>query len=217
VATPVGHALAGYAVYQLNVGAKPEKKSTFFWLCVLMAIAPDLDFIPGILRGQPNLYHQGISHSVGVGLIVSCGVAAVYSLRKGTFWCDWGLLFLAYASHLAVDFFGPDGRPPYGQPLLWPLSGEYYLAPVPVFLGVRHAESVFASHSEWMIGLFHVRNLLAIAIEVVVIAPLIIGVRYMQNFRRVAQNKRQRKRMPTKRCKDCHDDLLPSRNDVYTR
>ena len=193
MATPIGHALAGYAVYQLSAGATPKKKPTFLWLCVLMAMAPDLDFIPGILRGQPNLYHQGISHSVGVGLVVSCGMAAVYSLGKGTFWSDWGLLFLAYASHLVIDFFGPDGRPPYGQPLLWPLSREYYLAPVPVFLGVRHAKSVSASPGEWMIAIFHVRNLLAIGIEVLVIAPLVIGVRYLQHFRRGAQGQEETK------------------------
>ena len=34
--------------------------------------APDLDFIPGLILGRPNLYHHGISHSLGAAVIFSC-------------------------------------------------------------------------------------------------------------------------------------------------
>lgn len=182
MATPIGHALAGYAAYYLNAGIQPERRRTLFWWCLGMAIAPDLDFIPGILQGQPNLYHQGISHSVGMAFAASLIVAIVF-FRKRSSWTAWRFLFLAYLSHLAIDFFGPDGRPPYGQPLFWPLSDEYYLAPVPVFWGVTHAKTVSATSGEWITAVMNIRNLVAIVVEVVVLAPLVLLVRYRHNRR----------------------------------
>jgi len=35
-----------------------------------------------------------------------------------------------YASHLLLDFFTIDRRPPYGGRFLWPFSDAYYLSPV---------------------------------------------------------------------------------------
>ena len=40
-------------------------------LFVLFANAPDLDFVPGILLGDPGAYHHGISHSLGFALMVA--------------------------------------------------------------------------------------------------------------------------------------------------
>jgi len=35
-----------------------------------MAVAPDLDFIPGIIVGKPTLYQQGLSHSLGFAVLI---------------------------------------------------------------------------------------------------------------------------------------------------
>jgi inner membrane protein len=182
MATPIGHALAGYSVYV--AGTSPRSRPpVLFWFCLLMAIAPDFDFIPGILHGQPNLYHQGISHSLGAGLLVSFAAALIVS--KGAFWKNWTLLFVAYASHLALDFFAPDGRPPYGQPLLWPISSEYYFAPTgwQFLWGVRHAKATSAITSEWISGIFQPQNLGAIIIEVLVTLPMILLARYASGWK----------------------------------
>jgi inner membrane protein len=182
MATPIGHALAGYAVYLAGTSLK-SRRTILFWLCLLMAIAPDFDFIPGILQGQPNLYHQGLSHSLGAGLLVS--VAAALIISKGAMWKNWSLLFVAYASHLALDFFAPDGRPPYGQPLFWPISNEYYFAPTSLQLlwGVHHAKATSAATTEWLSGILQLRNLRAISIEVLVTLPVILLARCVSSLK----------------------------------
>jgi inner membrane protein len=178
MATPIGHALAGYSVYLAGTSFQ-SNRTILFWLCPLVAVAPDFDFIPGILQGQPNLYHQGLSHSLGAALFVSLATALI--LSKGTLWKNWSLLFVAYASHLALDFFAPDGRPPYGQPLFWPISGEYYVAPPSLQLlwGVHHAKATSAATSEWVSGILQLHNLGAISIEVLVTLPVILLARYV--------------------------------------
>jgi inner membrane protein len=176
MATPIGHALAGYSVYVAGSSVK-SRTPILFWACLLIAIAPDFDFIPGILHGQPNLYHQGLSHSLGAALVVS--LAAALIVGKGALWKNWSLLFVAYVSHLALDFFAPDGRPPYGQPLLWPISSTYYLAPLPlqILWGVRHAKATSAGTSEWISGILQPQNLRAIGIEVLVTLPMVLLAR----------------------------------------
>lgn len=185
MATPIGHALAGYAVYRSIFGAIRQERRTFLWLCLLMAIAPDLDFVPGILVGQPALYHQGITHSLGFALMVSLGLAVAYgrySKQRGKMTAYWGGFFLAYTSHLVIDFFGPDGRLPYGQPLFWPLNDSHYLSPVPIFWGVHHVVSTSATTGQWIIAILNPHNLRAIGIEVLVMLPVLLLVWYLRSL-----------------------------------
>jgi inner membrane protein len=183
MASPVGHGLMGYAVYRLTAGAKRDDRRTLLWLCVLLAIAPDLDFLPGLFLGQPALYHQGVSHSLGFALVVSLGVAVAYSLNRGTIWADWGRFFLAYASHLLIDLFGPDKRPPYGIPLFWPLSDACYLASFQIFRGFHHAKATSSTTGEWVAGILDPQNLVAIGIEVIVTLSVILLVQWVQNLK----------------------------------
>jgi len=185
MATPIGHALAGYSVYVASSSFQP-RNSILFWLCLLMAIAPDFDFLPGILHGQPNLYHQGASHSLGAGLLVSFAAALIFC--REAFWKNWILLFFAYASHLVLDFFAPDGRPPYGQPVFWPISDRYYLAPpgLQILWGVHHAKATSASTGDWIASILQSRNLTAISIEVLMTLPMILLARYASRWKNPA-------------------------------
>lgn len=173
MATPLGHSLAGYAVFAFFVSKQTSKRTDLKVLCLLLAIAPDLDFLPGLLMGSPALYHQGVTHSLGFGLMFSMGIAWVWSLRGGEFSNIIGLFSVSYISHLILDFFGPDGRLPYGIPLFWPLSGEYFISPIRMFWGMHHVGSTHASILEWINGIFSLYNLQVIAFEIVVITPLI--------------------------------------------
>jgi membrane-bound metal-dependent hydrolase YbcI (DUF457 family) len=178
MATPVGHTLAGYAVAALV--ARPEGRPMIA-LAVVMANAPDLDFLPGLLVGMPALYHQGVTHSLGFGVMVSAAAAAgAFRLRGTAFGPTFGICLLAYASHLALDALGTDARPPYGQRLLWPLSDVSFGGSLSVLPGVRHASSTSASTSEWLSGIFSAANVGAVAIEALVLAPLVYGARRRQ-------------------------------------
>jgi membrane-bound metal-dependent hydrolase YbcI (DUF457 family) len=117
MASPVGHGLLGYGIGRLGESDAGPTGPLLLATCAVFAIAPDLDFLPGIAMGQPALHHQGISHSLIVGLGLSLA-AALLLWRGATQWRRaWALLFAAYSSHLVFDLFGPDGRPPIGIPL----------------------------------------------------------------------------------------------------
>jgi inner membrane protein len=174
MATPVGHSLAGYLVFSLSGERQGPRKVRWLLFYICLANAADLDFLPGTLLGRPALYHQGISHSLGFALVVSLAVAGICRRWAKSFAAIFALSCTAYVSHLVIDFLGADTRPPYGIPILWPLSGEYFIAPIPVFWGVRHAGTAAGSMREWLIALLHPYNLGAIALEVVLLLPFVV-------------------------------------------
>ena len=57
MATPIGHVLGGYLVYACASSARPVRNRIVIWVCLALAISPDLDFVPGLWVGQPALYH----------------------------------------------------------------------------------------------------------------------------------------------------------------
>jgi membrane-bound metal-dependent hydrolase YbcI (DUF457 family) len=174
MATPLGHALAGYAIYSFARGAQRHDDLRLMIACVFMAIAPDLDLLPGLLMGTPAQYHQGITHTLGLALPLSFGVAAISGIRGRSFLMVFSCCVLAYLSHLVLDLLNPDTRPPYGIQLFWPISGEYFISPVPILLGVRHATSPATSIQAWVQRMLHVHNLAAIAWEALLIVPFIL-------------------------------------------
>jgi membrane-bound metal-dependent hydrolase YbcI (DUF457 family) len=143
-------------------------------LGVALAVAPDLDVIPGLLVGQPALYHAEASHSLGAALAVSAAAAVLLRVVGLSFLAAFLVGFLAYGSHLALDMVGVDGRPPFGIPLLWPLSDMRFISPVPLLPGVRHAATASTGTVDWLQALFSLRNVIAIGIEVLVTGPLLL-------------------------------------------
>jgi len=177
MATPIGHALAGYAVFSTYTPAARRDRRMLLGWCLVMAMAPDVDFLPGMLMGQPGRYHQGLSHSLGVAVVVSLALTLLYSRKRHTMAADGGRFFLAYASHLVLDFWGSDTRPPYGIPLFWPLSERVYLAPWPIFVGVQHTLPTTATTGNWLATIFQPVNLRALGLEVLVLLPITLLVR----------------------------------------
>ena len=55
---------------------KPQNVKLLFFY-IFIANAPDLDFLPGLIIGKPNLYHHGISHSLGIGILFSLILAFI--------------------------------------------------------------------------------------------------------------------------------------------
>ncbi|MFQ5584839.1 MAG: hypothetical protein ACE5GL_10425 [Calditrichia bacterium] len=66
--SPIGHSLAGYVIASFKSGSLFNKNLSTVLLFVFVANVPDLDFIPGLIIGKPNIYHHGVSHSLGVGI-----------------------------------------------------------------------------------------------------------------------------------------------------
>jgi inner membrane protein len=185
--TPFGHSLAGCAVYNFAVGAKDRNRLNLIFLCIFMATAADLDFLPGILIGRPALYHHGITHSLGFTLMASLVVAGIYRFRGASFSAIFNLCFFSYLSHLVIDFFGHSNpyRHPPGIPLFWPITKENFVSPVQLFLGVHHEGSPSASTLEWIKSMIDPYNVAAIALEMVLIMPFIfLGQLYRKRYGR---------------------------------
>jgi inner membrane protein len=121
--SPVGHLLAGAAVYVVGV-TRECRARTLLAIALLGSIVPDFDFVPGILIGDMGAFHHGISHSLtfallfgGLTLLVARYTADARPLQASL------LAVLVYSAHVLLDFLNvnPGTR---GVPLLWPLWHE---------------------------------------------------------------------------------------------
>lgn len=157
----IGHALAGYAAVRLTGGRLQSN-----WPHVLVAAVPDLDIVLDILRDKPIDYRNRRSHSAGAaiaaGLVLGgcawmAGRPFVSNALKGT---------AAYASHLALDYFGKEAED--GLPLLWPFTHKRLSADRPVF------KTIYSRRGGFFTGLITKRNLQKIGREVVILSPVVV-------------------------------------------
>lgn len=172
MASPLGHALAGYAIGRgANAGRAADVR--LLAVCAALAVAPDLDFLPGVLAGRPAAYHQGISHSLTLAIAVGAIAAAALAGTRAGFPRLWLICSAAYASHLAIDLVGQDARAPFGIPLFWPISSETWLSPVTLLPGIAHASSSEVTNAEWLRSIFTLHNARALLLELALACPLL--------------------------------------------
>jgi inner membrane protein len=184
VASPLGHSLIGYTLAAAMSNERVGRKFRQVLGCILIANAPDLDFLPGMLLGKPNLFHHGISHSLGVGILFSLTLAALVNWRKRQhIRTDFLIFFTLYASHLMLDYISSDGRPPLGIPLFWPLSNEYFLFPHPILPGVMHSKLDHATIVQFLDDVFSVHNLYVVFLEIAMATPLLLIIFFLRKGR----------------------------------
>jgi hypothetical protein len=123
--SPIGHILAGGAVY-LGATRQEDQSKAILGFVLLGSILPDFDFLPGLLVGNPGLYHHGISHSIGFASLYGVLVfGTFYWVHRGIAKRAAVLAILAYGSHLVLDALGAS-EGARGIPILWPLSSERF-------------------------------------------------------------------------------------------
>jgi membrane-bound metal-dependent hydrolase YbcI (DUF457 family) len=136
--SPVAHTLFGLTCCHLFRTAFPGS-TVRTWspmgLVLLASLAPDLDFIPGLLRGDPGRYHQTLSHSLGASFLIALVLLGTFrsGFPEGTGRQWGGLVLFLILGHLFLDYFTEDTRPPIGFPLFWPFSERRFTSPLPVF------------------------------------------------------------------------------------
>jgi membrane-bound metal-dependent hydrolase YbcI (DUF457 family) len=132
--SPIGHTLAGCAVaLALTPPQMSQSQAWQAWaLCVISANLADMDFIPGLITGDPRHFHRGPSHSLMAAIVVAGLGASLLTWWSVPWLTRAGLIFLAYASHVGLDYFTP-GR---GVLLSWPISHRRYQAAYPWFRGI---------------------------------------------------------------------------------
>ena len=140
--SPVAHALAGAALY---AGLTPRGAVRADWrpwgVAALAGATADLDFLPGLLVGDPSRYHHWATHSLLAALVFALLVAPLGGPLLGQPRRGPAILAAAYLSPLALDWVTVDRTVPRGIPLLWPASDAVFLAPVQVFADIHHGAS----------------------------------------------------------------------------
>ncbi|MDP6139718.1 MAG: metal-dependent hydrolase [Arenicellales bacterium] len=162
--------------------ARPANRCSRWWLLlvVLAGCAADLDFLPGLLFNDPNRFHHGPSHSLLAAVLFGAGVSALgqaLPLPRGS----GRLAALIYASHLLGDWLAADDGAPFGIPLLWPFSMEYFISPVTVFSNFHHG-TAGAGLTAVLANIFSMHNLAAVALEVALLLPLLVLVQWWRAF-----------------------------------
>lgn len=212
--TPVGHALAGLLVAALvaprapdgPVGSPDAVPPREAWrvlaaaggIGVAAGLAPDLDFVPGFLLGDPGRFHHGPSHSLGAAVAAGLAAAATARLleRRSAALARLGaaraalLAGVAWLLHALLDALAADTSAPYGVMLWWPLSDRYVISPWSLFLDVQReqatAAAFFATLATW-------HNVRAVLLETLLLGPpvlLALGLRRPGARRRTAGARR---------------------------
>ena len=129
----LAHAAAGYLAYEAFRPAGSHRP----WLlagAVVLANAPDLDFLPGLAIGDPTAFHRGVTHTLGAAALLGAAAWLLARWRRAERPWWWAAFVLAaYGSHLVVDWMTVDAIPPFGIQLLWPLDGRWLHAPFALF------------------------------------------------------------------------------------
>jgi inner membrane protein len=129
--SPLGHTLVGLCGSLLVQGAVPARRQVMLVAgAVFISLLPDLDVLPGLVLGDPRLYHHQATHSLFSGILFGLFFAGVARWRgdRGAMWGLWagGL----YLSHVLLDLLVDDPSPPFGVQLLWPFTSAYFIAPI---------------------------------------------------------------------------------------
>jgi membrane-bound metal-dependent hydrolase YbcI (DUF457 family) len=132
--SPIGHALAGLAIglvvepsTRAEPASTPSRFSTFAVVGAVVAALPDADLLYSPI-------HRGMSHSIGVTIVLMIITAAVTGWVTGGVRWRWVLLMgAAHASHIVMDWLGTDHYAPPGLEALWPFSHRFYISGWDIF------------------------------------------------------------------------------------
>jgi inner membrane protein len=183
--SPVGHALAGLVlVAALAPKARGRATAAAAVLAVGASLAPDLDFLPGLLLDDPGRFHHGASHSVGAAVL---GAVAGYALarmlpRLGLRPAQAAVIAgLCVLGHAVLDLFAVDTSIPYGVMLWWPLDTRYVISPWTPFLDIQREQSGTAAFFRTL-ATWH--NVQAMLIEAIVFGPALAIARWRRRLAR---------------------------------
>ncbi len=182
---PVAHMAVGLSSYILFKREQDRSRKDSFRLiitCLALSILPDFDFIPGIIANDVNKFHHGISHTLVSSVFI--GELSFLILLKIELNINKYRLMVsclcASVSHPLLDYFSADYSLPYGVPLFWPLSADYYTSPVSLFGSIEKGGKDFTS---FVCSLINWNNLRSLAVElffVLIILSVVIGIRKWQ-------------------------------------
>lgn len=177
MSSPIGHSLAGLMIYRVVHGPGSGMAWGQLALYVFAANAADLDFVPGLLSGDPNRYHHGISHSIGFAIFFGFIFSLIFYLFRRRSIIKYFVVFSGlYLSHIVLDLMYIDTSRPYGEPFFWPFSPEYFYPSFAFLPDIRRS----AETADFFNSLFSLHNLWAVSIETLLFVPVIIIMGILQ-------------------------------------
>lgn len=151
--SPIAHTTMGYVIHKAYQARRPGQGLGQFGrlprlliLTSALSLLPDIDSIAGLLLRDFGRYHNSVSHSLVVGLVVALviGVLAWATMRAG--FLDWFVLaLLCYELHIVLDFF--TGM--RGVMLFWPFSSARFQSPVKLFYGLHWSDGIVSINHLW--------------------------------------------------------------------
>jgi len=168
--SPLAHTMMGYVIYRIYRPRTPELASKrlgpiplLLLLTTSLSMLPDLDSVAGVLMGDFGRFHNNMTHSLLIGLVVALGVGFIGWLKPHYGFFRWfTITLLCYDLHVMMDFFTV-GR---GVMAFWPLLSDRFLSPVIIFYGLH-----------WSDGVFSIRHLWTLLSESALVLPLALTVR----------------------------------------
>lgn len=125
---PVLHSFAGFGLCKtLQAGKKEADKWSLIIFCMIMANAPDLDFIPGVLVHDAASFHRGPSHSFAGAFLGGAIAGLLFAAWKKLPKIQTVFVSVScYLSHILLDL---TGQSPKGLQILWPFSTHRFHGP----------------------------------------------------------------------------------------
>ena len=179
---PIAHSLLGGAVCVASDRDGAAAGYRRFTLAVILANGADLDYLPGMLMGDPHRFHRMATHSFGSAILVALLVAwlvrrgwlRAWPLRPG--WPSGAagtamIVGLLWASHIVLDSLNADFSEPVGVMMFWPLSTVWVPA-IPLFYNI---DKIAGPASPWAFArsLLSAHNLRAALLEMALLGPLL--------------------------------------------
>lgn len=190
---PIAHSLLGGAVCVACDRDGATAGYRRLALAVVLANGADLDYLPGVLVGDPHRFHRMATHSLGWAVLVA--VLAAWLVRRG--WVRaWPLrrgwrsgaagtalmVGLLWASHVLLDSLNADFSEPVGVMMFWPLS-HMWVPAIPLFYNVDKISGP-ASPLVFVRSLATAHNVRAMLLEVALLGPLLGLAVWWRNRRR---------------------------------
>ena len=177
--SPVGHVLAGAAIY-LAATTRERRSRTLLAIALLGSIAPDLDFVPGILVGDMRLFHHGMSHSLVFAAAFGVLTYVVARLQAPAAALPVSVIAIAvYTAHVLLDFVNVnDGT--RGVALLWPMSHEHLGSNLRLFGRFEYGDI-----SEGIWSVVRSDNVRPLLYELAILGSLVMALRRKEQIRRI--------------------------------
>lgn len=175
MALPVAHSMIGLALgiwrfVPACAGLKEALRLAWnrrveLFICLILANAPDVDFLFGVFSGNLNRYHQLATHTLGwiLAAALLIWIYGAFALKNRPGLAFW-FVFLLLAGHLIIDIFTADTMPPYGIMFAWPFSDRCWHSPLSMFP---------APEKKTFAGIFSIHNLMNCGWEFLITLPLV--------------------------------------------